>query len=408
MARVLACVAAIVIAIGVASLVRAQPAADKAGKPEPLAPPTAPSTVAAPAAPAVPTSAAPVDPATVDPAAAAPTAAMTDLPTGLGLPLVVRVAASIVDLRAIDDRGSTFSATIDLRLRWRDPRLSDPRAPDGTFALVRDAELDARLATMWSPELGFRNQVAEPIRVRRSLRVFATGEVELLERLSGQFTSPFDLSQFPFDRQDLRIELTSRRDRDTLVALDVRADDLEFSQDSTRAHLDGWAPLKVAITRITDVGWYGDAQDGMVVAMTVERQPGAGVLAIFIPLFAVLMIPILALWLNRMEGGEFKIAAVDLTNLLLGGLFAVIALNFTIGSTYPTLMTGDNTITRLFGLIYLTLGTTLAFNIAMVRFGIVRRWFGTYVQEQVFRFVAWALPTMTIATAIAIVVASMA
>jgi hypothetical protein len=30
------------------------------------------------------------------------------------------------------------------------------------------------------------------------------------------------------------------------------------------------------------------------------------------------------------------------------------------------------------------------------------------VQEQVFRFVAWALPTMTIATAIAIVVASMA
>ncbi|MCE9573287.1 MAG: hypothetical protein K8W52_09030 [Deltaproteobacteria bacterium] len=379
---------ALVIAVVAARTARAQRAAPAPAAPTPAAAP-------APAAPAAP------------PPDAEPPVVLTDLPTGRGLPLIVRVSAAIVELRAIDDRAGTFTATLDLRVRWADPRLADPDA-SGPPVLLRDADADARLATIWSPQLGFRNQLADPSRSRALLRITATGECELRARLTGQFATPLDLGQFPFDRQGLRLQVVSKRERTTLVVLDVDQDDLGFAQQSTRATLDGWEPVRIGIAHTTEPGWYGEAQDGVDVTLDVARRPGAGVLAIFIPLFAVLMIPLLALWLMRMEDGEFKVAPLDLTNILLGGLFAVIALNFTIGSAYPSLMTGDNTITRLFGLIYLTLGTTLALNIALVRFNLVRRWFGRHVQEQLYRVLVWALPTVTLATAVAVVAASMA
>ena len=45
----------------------------------------------------------------------------------------------------------------------------------------------------------------------------------------------------------------------------------------------------------------------------------------------------MAIWLNRSEDGQFQIETFEFVNLIVGGLFAVIALNFTINSTYQVL-----------------------------------------------------------------------
>jgi hypothetical protein len=93
---------------------------------------------------------------------------------------------------------------------------------------------------------------------------------------------------------------------------------------------------------------------------------------------------------------------------VIGGLFAVIALNFTVGAEYPALSAADNTVTRLFGLNYLALATSLVVNLVLFRFGVVRRLFGKYVQEQLYLVLVWALPLLAIGTATAIVLVAMA
>ena len=92
------------------------------------------------------------------------------------------------------------------------------------------------------------------------------------------------------------------------------------------------------------------------------------------------------------EDGQFQIEPFELVNLIVGGLFAVIALNFTINSIYQVLGSGDNPVNRLFTLNYVTLGVSLLVNILIFRFGVVERVFGRYVQEQLYLFLIWAIP----------------
>lgn len=146
-------------------------------------------------------------------------------------------------------------------------------------------------------------------------------------------------------------------------------------------------------------GWYGEAAEQMVIGLGVSRQPGKLIAPIFIPLLASLLIPLLAIWMNQPEGGGFRVEAFELANIIIGGLFAVIALNFTINDGYTMVAAGDNSVTRLFGLNYLTLATSLLVIVLMFRFQVLRRLFGRYVQEQVFVFLSWAIPALVFGTA---------
>ncbi len=95
-----------------------------------------------------------------------------------------------------------------------------------------------------------------------------------------------------------------------------------------------------------------------------------------------------------------KIEAFELTNLLIGGVVAVIALDFTVSDGYPMLAASDNPVTRLFALNDLTLAVSLINNIVVFRFGLFARWFGKYAQEQLFLFLIWNLPLIVFGAAL--------
>ena len=86
---------------------------------------------------------------------------------------------------------------------------------------------------------------------------------------------------------------------------------------------------------------------------------------------------------------------------------AVIALNFTINSMYQVLSSGDNPVNRLLTLNYITLGVSLLVNVLMFRFGVVERWFGRYVQEQLYFFLIWAIPLLVLTMASAVVLVAL-
>lgn len=93
-------------------------------------------------------------------------------------------------------------------------------------------------------------------------------------------------------------------------------------------------------------------------------------------------------------------------NIIIGGLFAVIALNFTVYSTYVVLADGDNTVNRLFALNYLALAVSLLINISFARFNIVAGLFGPWAQEQAYSVLMWLIPIVVMVLASALLLAA--
>jgi hypothetical protein len=329
---------------------------------------------------------------------------LTSLPLGKGLPVMVRVGLYFQSITAFDDNVGAFTGSVDIRLRWEDPRLRYPAetTPRG-FQEYRGPKADQKLKEVWVPQVAFANLKESPSFEVTSLRIFPSGWVEVMQRTTGQFTIPIDTGAFPFDKQTLGVEVTVRRETTGEASLVVLQEDIDFSRSAQDLSIDGWTPGLVNIKRYTQPGWYGEFHSGLVVGLTVARHPGNAAATVFVPLLATLLIPLLAIWMNSTAEGEFKIEAFELGNIIVGGLFAVIALNFTINAAYSSVDTGDNTVTRLFALNYVNLGVGLAIVVLLYQYNVAMRLFGRYVQEQMFSYLSWAVPLLTLSTALAFI-----
>ena len=329
---------------------------------------------------------------------------MTSLPLGKGLPVLVRTGLYFQGITDFDDNLGLFTGTVDMRLRWDDSRLryAAETTPRG-FQEFRGPNADEKVKEIWVPGVAFINLRDSPSYQATNLRIFPDGQVELMQRTTGQFAVHIDASNFPFDKQMLGVEIAVRRETAGEASLVVLQEDLDFSHAAKDISIEGWTPGHVSVKRTPYQGWYGDFHSGLVVDLIVARQYGKVVPIVFIPLLASLFIPLLAIWMNHTEAGEFQINAFELGNVVVGGLFAVIALNFTINAAYKTTASGDNTVTRLFALNYVTLGVGLAVVVLLYRYNVPMRLGGRHIQEQVFSYLSWAVPLLASCTAIAFI-----
>jgi hypothetical protein len=330
------------------------------------------------------------------------------LPLAGGLPVIVRTGLRFEQIAEVDETERSCTATVDLRLRWQDARLAYPKEDGSLFQSFKDAAAEARMAQIWVPRVELANTIGSPTFRTVSLRIYPDGRVELMQRTSSKFTTTFDPQRFPFDQQKLAAEIVVRGEDQDRVALDYHQDDLTFSIAGADRNLDRWQVGLTNIRREPLPGLYGVLHSRLWVELLIRRQFTMAMAPIFIPLFASLLIPLMAIYMNQVKDGEFQIDAFELCNIVIGGLFAVIALNFTVNSAYPMLGDADNTVTRLFGLNYLMLGAALTIIIMLFRFNLVQRAFGKYVQEQLYLCIVWAGPLLVLATAIALLLVAMA
>jgi hypothetical protein len=331
----------------------------------------------------------------------------TSVPKDNGLPVNVEIGVAFVDLLGFDENAGTFRATVDIRLRWSDPRLRDPKAnlgtPPQTFT---DRAASEKMRDMWIPPVVAANQRGAPSASSYGLRLYPTGVVELIHRLTGDFDVDVDVGKFPFDRQNLVVEAKVDGLPLSLVSLRFGQPELDFSRASREASVPGWSVGLVDLRTSPVAGWYNVPQARVTASLEVTRRPGLIVASIFIPLLASLLIPLLAMWLNRIEGGIFTVDTHEMINIIIGGLFAVIALNFTVYSTYVVLADGDNTVNRLFALNYLALAVALLINISFARFNVVAQAFGPWVQEQTYYVLMWLIPIVILLLAGAFLVSA--
>lgn len=329
------------------------------------------------------------------------------IPLDKGLPVVVRAGVQFIKLDAFSDNEGTFTATTDLRLIWADPRLKYP-ASEGLHGYKEflASAAERKIPELWTPSIRYVNREGDPTYSVRRLRIYPDGTVEIITRTTATYKTPVDIAKFPFDRQKLEVQIAVEEDVITTVDLDFLSTDVDFSKAAASAELSGWELGFVNLKRGVIRGWNGDRYATFTAALEINRLAGGTIATIFIPLFASLLIPFFATWMNRVEDGEFAVDSFELANIIIGGLFAIIALSFTISSSYPLLAEGDNTVTRLIGLNYVALSTGLIITVALYRYNLPKRMFGTYVQEQIFLYLMWAFPTLFIAAGLAILAAA--
>jgi hypothetical protein len=330
---------------------------------------------------------------------------LNTLPLDKGLPVIVQVGIFYQDITSMNENGNTFNGTVDLRLRWEDLRLRYPaeNTPRG-FQEFRGEVAETKIKEIWTPGLAFTNIIGTPSYQASSLRIYPNGQIEIMQRTTGQYSIRMNAGSFPFDRQILGVNVEILKESTDEASLIVLQEDLDFSHASNEIKLDGWDLGLVTVSSNQRPGWYGDFHSGITVGLQIKRQTKQVVAPIFIPLIASLLIPLVALWMNSIEGGKYRIEAFEVANVIVGGLFAVIALNFTVNSAYNIISSGDNTVSRLFALNYITLGLVLAIVILMYRFNVLKKFFSEHIEEEAYRFLFWALPVLTLCTATGLVV----
>ena len=329
---------------------------------------------------------------------------LTSIPTGGGLPVMVGVAVSVIEVQSFDDVKGEFEAATDLRLRWSDPRLRyHATGVAGKYMEYRGKAAEERLEKLWVPNLDVANRIETSGYVGHRLRVFADGQVETMLRSTGRYKIDLDVKNFPFDTQALKQTLIVREQTTDEVVLHFDKDDEEFSRAMKSVQLDSWEIGDVDLEGDLAGGWNGDQYSRITASLIVKRLPSTGLTTIFIPLLASLLIPLLALWMNRATPEGFEVEAFELANMGIGGLFSVIALSYAVSSAYGSIAGSDNTVTRLFALNYATLAVALVVVVVFFQRNVVLRHFGPYVHEQVFKFLLWALPVLTLGTSIAFV-----
>jgi hypothetical protein len=329
---------------------------------------------------------------------------LTSIPTGGGLPVMVGIAVSVIEVQSFDDVKGEFEAATDLRLRWSDPRLRyHATGVTGKYVEYRGKAAEERLEKLWVPNVDIANRLETSGYVGHRLRVFADGQVETIVRATGRYKVDLDVKNFPFDTQALKQTLVVRDQTTDEVVLHFDKDDEEFSRAMNTVQLDSWKIDDVDLEADLAGGWNGDRYSRVTASLVVKRFPSTGLTTIFIPLLASLLIPLLAIWMNRATPEGFEVEAFELANMGIGGLFSVIALSYAVSSAYGSIAGSDNTVTRLFALNYATLAVALVIVVVFFQRNVMLRHFGPYVHEQVFKFVLWALPVLTLGTSIAFV-----
>jgi hypothetical protein len=137
--------------------------------------------------------------------ASSPRLAAFSRPDPEGVPTKVSIGGYLMDLAGVDDVDQTFSADFFLWYAWHDPRLALKDAGDTGEPRIFSYQ------QIWHPVIEIFNQRDLKARYDEMLRVDAAGNVQFIQRYTGDLSTPLQHKDFPFDSQELEILIGSMR-----------------------------------------------------------------------------------------------------------------------------------------------------------------------------------------------------
>ncbi|MDH4039278.1 MAG: hypothetical protein OEW92_05275 [Gammaproteobacteria bacterium] len=232
-----------------------------------------------------------------------------------GKPVEVEVELYLSDLIGIKDADKSFVADVFLRAEWTDPRL----AHGGT------QPCSVQQGQVWTPQLQLLNrrkldEVNDP-----EFIVAPDGRVRQWARAYGDFSFQADLTDFPFDRQELHFVLVSgepvedvviiARRQDIGIADDLSVSNWKLSTAGSRSSEYYIAPIERTISRLD-------------IVFNAQRLTGYYTWQLLVPLLLVVMMTWAVFWMPL----EFVAPRVG---LVATSMLTLIAYRFSMASVLP-------------------------------------------------------------------------
>lgn len=211
-------------------------------------------------------------------------------PDSDGSPIPVRVGVLLIDLVDVDELQESFKVDFLLSLSWRDPRL----AADARGGPMDDCVIG--LTDIWNPDVHPVNQRGMSRESARDVDIAPDGSVTFSERILAELSTPLDLDDFPFDRQELKIQL---------ISFEYGPEDVVFEQEERftgqleSAFIGGWeiestasdaevSPLAGTVSRHTRLAY----------SIVVDRRSGYFIWKFIVPLSFIMLMAWSVFWID--------------------------------------------------------------------------------------------------------------
>jgi len=202
-----------------------------------------------------------------------------------GVPTDVSVGLWLNDLRGINDARQSYDADLVMLMSWTDPRLDTETLEDCRVPL----------SSVWSPRPTFRNERGAGRSFAEVVTIGPGGAVDYVQRYNGEFTSPLDLEDFPFDTQVLEASVVMRG---------TAPEELRFSVDddtgrAERLSIADWKPGDTTVDYSPlVVGQAGREVAQVNFKISAARNRAYYIQKIFLPLFLIVMMSWAVFWID--------------------------------------------------------------------------------------------------------------
>ena len=244
-------------------------------------------------------------------------------------PTLVDLGLYVIDISNIREIDNTVHVQGLLDLVWCDPRLAFDPDEAGVHEQEYLEHAAAReLDRIWWPDPDFENQIA-PRRIENQLLVVRSdGTVDYQELFVVDLKSPFDLRQFPFDRQTLQIRIESFAWTENVIRFMAETDKIGFSD---RLQIPEWR-IEAVTPSIRSRQEVRDRAKFSEFALDIEvvRESAYYVWRLILPLVAMVFISWIVFWLT---GPSVR----GRLNIAFRGLLIVVAYQFVISGSLPRL-----------------------------------------------------------------------
>jgi len=208
-----------------------------------------------------------------------------------GPPEVIRLGFGLLDIDEIDDKAQRFSIDAYFEISWHDPRLAVDNDADSGRSL-RSYPLDE----IWAPRLTIVNDRGLSLRLPLVANVEKDGTVMVRQRLSGRLAVNLALEDFPFDTQQLTLNIVSYQYAPSEL---VFSDDTVFIGDPAEYSADGWTfELLPPVHSIFKLDQSSEGRSELVLAVTARRNAGFYVLTLALPMVLILFMAWTVHWLQ--------------------------------------------------------------------------------------------------------------
>lgn len=276
-------------------------------------------------------------------------------------PVTVTASLFILDITRINEIDNVYTVEVDIEESWDDPRLGFPVAgTDLEERIYVGLEAERQAERMWSANLGATNVVGMPSVRKRELRIRSDGRVAHRARINGSLKTPLDFQAFPFDRQELVIEIESftwdaetvrLASNPTLTRVNSTLEMPEWTVGEVKSLVsEGTTERQTPVSRLT-------------VTIDVRRRAGFYLWKVMLPIITIVFISWVVFWMG--EESLARRAGVSATAIL-----TVIAYQFIVSASLPRvayLTVMDRLILFSFVTIALTMLVNLAVSLQAVR-----------------------------------------